>query len=384
MRPVKIPCTNWVVAGHRPMAAPKVDGERIKDATLLQRLSYASGPFPIKVRAASARPATDMPPRAGLPAGELIRSTVQAASTLSGLDAILDAIGRTTDAGAGDRIAGLSATGKLELLQALARQLPHVPDHPDPYRSLARSALLAAQARLPEPCRGGLRGLETGAMFEDAVQAVQCGVPVDVAVRTFGIADPAVEQRLNWDAEYAAKGHIYAGCTVGEAAALHGITDPQAMGALQPACTRTVAGAAVAAGAMTVDEAVRTFGITDLDEQSDLAWFAEAEPTGFMQAILEGTPLNFAYKIFFGDKLIDRPQAEPIDQPPADYLDRHRAEYLSVMGPHVTDALQSGEDVRSIARRLDLADPFARRLLERRAAGRTARSCAGRPEGSPP
>jgi hypothetical protein len=370
LRPVKIPCTNWVVAGHRPMAAPKVDGERAKDATLLQRLSYASGPLPIKVRAASARQATGVPPRAALPAGELIRSAVQAACTLSGLDAVLDGIGRTTHAGAGDGIARLSAAGKSELLQALARQLPFVPDHPDPYRSLARSALLAAQARLPEPCRGALGGLETGAMFEDAVQAVQCGVPVDVAVRTFGIADPAVEQRLNWDAEYAAKGHIYAGCPVGEAAALHGITEPQVLVALQPACTRTVAGAAVAAGAMTVDEAVRTFGITDPDEQAELAGYAEAEPTGFMQAILAGMPLDAACRTFPADEVIDRPHAE----------------YLSVMSAHATRALRAGEDARALARRLGLVDPFARRLLERRAAGlgpalgRALKETPGRPK----
>lgn len=189
-------------------------------------------------------------------------------------------------------------------------------------------------------------------MFDTAERAVQCGVPVSKVATTFGISNQGEIQRLNWVAEYAAKGHIYSGYSVNETAALHGVSEDQVLVALQPASVETAAGAAVAAGAMTVDEAVGTFGITDRDEIDVLRSYAETQPTEFMQCILAGTPLGAAYDAFGDDEVIDRA----------------RAEYLSVWSPHVTASLQSGEDVRDLAKRLELVDPFARRLLERRAA----------------
>jgi hypothetical protein len=286
------------------------------------------------------------------PTRELVRSTVSAVSTLSDLDAVLDVVNGSADPAATHALGRLSSTAKLALLQGLAERLPNVPDHPDPYRSLARSALLHAAASLPAPCKDGLAPLETGRMFETAERAVQCGVPISQAAATFGLSDQPEIDRLNWVAEYAAKGHIYAGYSVSETAALHGISDDQVMVALQEASVATAAGAAVAAGAMTVDEAVGTFGITGRDAIDMLNSDAEAQPTAFMQAILAGTPLGAAYDTFGDDEVLDRAPAE----------------YLSVWSPHVTASLQSGEDVRGLARRLELVDPFARRLLERRAA----------------
>lgn len=266
------------------------------------------------------------------PTRELIRSTVSAVSTLSGLDAVLDAINGPMDLASTHALGRLSSAARLALLQGLAERLPDVPDHPDPYRSLGRSAILHAAAGLPAPYKGGLVSLETGRMFETAERAVQCGVPIAKAATTFGITDQEEIQRLEWVAEYAAKGHIYAGCSVSETAALHGIGDERVLVALQPASVETAAGAAVVAGAMTVDQAAGAFGITDRDEIDMLNWYAEAQPTEFVRGSLA------------------------------------RAEYLSVWSPHVTVSLQSGEDVRDLARRLELADPFARRLLHRRAA----------------
>lgn len=297
------------------------------------------------------------------PTRELIRSTVSAVSTLSGLDAVLDAVNGPMDLASTHTLGRLSSTAKLALLQGLAERLPDVPDHPDPYRSLGRSAILHAAASLPVPFKGGLASLETGRMFETAERAVQCGVPIAKAATTFGIADQGEIQRLHWVAEYAAKGHIYAGYSVSETAALHGISEERVLVALQPASVETAAGAAVAAGAMTVDQAAAAFGITDRDEIDMLNSYAEAQPTEFMQAILAGTPLGAAYDAFAED----------------DVIDRSRAEYLSVWSPHVTGSLQSGEDVRDLAKRLELADPFARRLLQRRAAEACHRGSLSRP-----
>jgi hypothetical protein len=279
---------------------------------------------------------------------EFLQSVAASVVNLAALDRLLDVFGREPDPAADDEIGRLSYADRSRLLHELARRIPEVDDK-DPYRSLAREAILAANDTIPVQFRQDLSGLENGLMFADEEEAVRAGVPVASAANSFKKEDTASIDRLNWVANQAAAGHVYTGASVTEAAKLHGITLKRALVPLQMSCTASVAGAAVIAG-MTLDEAATKFGITDADELDVLGGCVDRR-NEFIDRLLAGVHV---------DQAVDGIDPDVI--PP-----RHEAEYIAALGPAATSQLQRGRSWSYVARQHGIEDPYVRRLLQRRA-----------------
>jgi hypothetical protein len=286
--------------------------------------------------------------RLGAATTEFLQSVATSVVNLTTLDMVLGAFERVPDLAADSEIERLSYADRSRLLHELAQRIPKV-DDADPYRSLAREAILAANDAIPVQFRQDLSGLESGLMFADEEAAVRAGVPVAIAAKSFEIEGAKEIQRLNWVANQAAAGHIYAGASVTQAAELHGITEQAALVPLQMSCTKSVASAAVIAG-MTVADVASKFGIDDAQELDALRDCVDVR-TRLIDRLLAGVHL---------DQAIDGIDPELV--PP-----RHEAEYIAALGPAATAQLKRGRSWSYVARQLGIADPYVVRLLQRRA-----------------